>query len=145
MKKTIICLTVVLIIIAIIGSIAGIKYFAYKQEYNTIKRENAEFEEYKDKVIYGLDVATIMNKAADKNTKNKIEKDESGIYICNDKNSIHVEIYIKDNEKTYSMETFYNAGTDKFVQYYGGIQFKCSKIEYHKNTGRIKNILFEQT
>ena len=47
-------------------------------------------------------------------------------------------------ETTYKMEAFYNAGTEQFIQYYGNIKFKCSKIEYHENTGRIKYILFEQ-
>ena len=106
--------------------------------------ENAEFAEYKNKEIYGLDIATIMNKAVDKNTKNKVQKDEQGMYISNDTNSIQIEIYIWDNETTYKMETFYEAGTEKFAQYYGNIKFKCSKIEYHKETGRIKYMLFEQ-
>ena len=49
-----------------------------------------------------------------------------------------------DNETTYKMEKIYNAGTEQFVQYYRTIKFKCSKIEYHEKTGRIKYILFEQ-
>ena len=86
----------------------------------------------------------MMNKAIDKNTKNKIEKDDQGNFIQNDKNSVEIEIYMTDNETTYKMETIYNAGTEQFAQYYGNIKFKCSKIEYHKKTGRIKYILFEQ-
>lgn len=42
------------------------------------------------------------------------------------------------------MEMFYNAGTEQFVEYYRNIKFKCSKIEYHKNTGRVKYMYFEQ-
>ena len=140
MKKILIFLAIVIVIVAIIA----VNYTSYKTEYNSIMSENAEYEEYKDKEIYGLDIATIMNKTVDKNTKNKIEKDEQGMYISNDTNSIQIEIYILDNETTYKMETFYDAGTEQFVQYYGNIKFKCSKIEYHKNTGRIKYILFEQ-
>ena len=51
-----------------------------------------------------------------------------------------------ENDKHYElqMEQIYNSGTEQFVQYYGNIKFKCSKIEYHKKTGRIKYILFEQ-
>ena len=85
-----------------------------------------------------------MNKAVDKNTKNKIEKDDNGNFIQNDENSIEIEIYMSDNETTYKMENIYDAGTEQFVQYYGKIKFKCSNIEYHKKTGRIKYILFEQ-
>lgn len=140
MKKILIFLVVLIIIIAIVI----VNYSSYKTQHNMIISENAEFEEYKGKELNGLNIATIINKAIDKNTKNRIEKDEKGIFIPNDNNSIEIEIYIKDNETTYKMETFYNAGTEKFVEYYGSIKFKCSNIEYHEKTGRIKYILFEQ-
>lgn len=140
MKKIIIFLLIILIIVSVIG----FKYISYKSEYKVIQNENSEFEGYKDKEIYGLDIATIINKAVDKNTKNKIEKNDKGEFIQNDSNSIEIEIYMTDNETTYKMETIYNTGTEQFVQYYGDIKFKCSKIEYHKNTGRIKYMLFEQ-
>ncbi len=140
MKKIIIFLLIILIIVSVIG----VKYISYKSEYKVIQNENSEFEGYKDKEIYGLDIATIINKAVDRNTKNKIEKDDNGNFIPNDSNSIEIEIYMTDNETTYKMETIYNNGTEQFVQYYGDIKFKCSKIEYHKNTGRIKYMLFEQ-
>ena len=125
-------------------AIVGVRYISYKSEYNAVRRENADFEKYKDQEVYGLDVASIMNKAVDKNTKNKIEKDDNGNFIQNDENSIEIEIYMSDNETTYKMENIYDAGTEQFVQYYGKIKFKCSNIEYHKKTGRIKYILFEQ-
>ena len=140
MKKIFIFLAIVLVIVAIVS----FQYISYKNEYNIIQNENAEFEEYKDKEVYGLNVGTMINKAVDKNTKNKIEKDDNGNFIQNDSNSIEIEIYMTDNETTYKMETIYNSGTEQFVQYYGNIKFKCSKIEYHKNTGKIKYILFEQ-
>ena len=65
MKKIFIFLASVLIIIAIVG----FKYISYKNEYNIIQNENAEFEEYQEKELYGLNVGTIINKAVDKNTK----------------------------------------------------------------------------
>ena len=140
MKKIFIFLAIVVIIVAIVG----VRYISYKSEYNAVRRENADFEKYKDQEVYGLDVASIMNKAVDKNNKNKIEKDDNGNFIQNDENSIEIEIYMSDNETTYKMENIYDAGTEQFVQYYGKIKFKCSNIEYHKKTGRIKYILFEQ-
>lgn len=140
MKKIFIFLAIVLVIVAIVS----FQYISYKNEYNIIQNENAEFEEYKDKEVYGLNVGTMINKAVDKNTKNKIEKDDNGNFIQNDSNSIEIEIYMTDNETTYKMETIYNSGTEQFVQYYGNIKFKCSKIEYHEKTGKIKYLLFEQ-
>ena len=140
MKKVFIFLAIVVIIVALVGY----KYISYKNECNNIQKENADFDKYKDQDVYGLEIASMMNKAIDKNTKNKIEKDDQGNFIQNDKNSIEIEIYMTDNETTYKMETIYNAGTEQFAKYYGNIKFKCSKIEYHKKTGRIKYILFEQ-
>ena len=140
MKKVFVFLTIIVIIVAIVGY----RYAVYKSEYNAVQKENADFEKYKDQEAYGIDVASMMNKAIDKNTKNKLEKDDQGNFIQNDENSIEIEIYMTDNETTYKMETIYNSGTEQFVQYYGNIKFKCSKIEYHEKTGRIKYILFEQ-
>ena len=142
MKKIFIFLMVILVIVFVIG----FKYTSYKNEYNIIQNENAEFDQYKDKEVYGLTVGTIINKAVDKNTKNKIEKDNNGNFIQNDENSIKVEVHMTESDKEYElqMEQIYNSGTEQFVQYYGNIKFKCSKIEYHEKTGRIKYILFEQ-
>lgn len=141
MKKPII---IILTIVIAIVSVIGIKYYNYTTQYDSIIKENAKFEEYKDKEITGIELVTLMNRTVDKNTKNKIEKDENGIFIPNEENSIEIEIYMQDNQKTYKMETIYNAGTEQFIKYYRDIKFKCSKIEYHTKTGRVKYMLFEQ-
>ena len=141
MKKTIILLfTIVFIIVTILF----VSYNSYQKEKSEIIKSNLEYEEYKDKKIYGLHLGTLINKTIDKNLKNKIEKDENQMFIPNDENSIQIEIYMKDNEQTYKMEAFYNSGMQQFMQYYKEIEFKCSKIEYHKKTGRVKYLLFEQ-
>lgn len=140
MKKIVIFFIIVLIIVAIVG----VKYSSYIIDRNSIISENEEYEQYLDQEIYGLDLASIINKATDKNIRNNISKSEDGSFIENDENSIEIEIFMKDNEKTYRFESIYNNGTEQFVQYYGNIKFKCSKIEYHKSTGRISYILFEQ-
>lgn len=141
MKKTIIILIAVIIVLV---SIIGIKYSSYLVNLNEIKIENAKYEKYINQEIYGIDLATLINKSVDQNVKKEIENDEKGIFISNDKDSIHIEIYMQDNETTYKMETIHNAGIEKFVQYYGDIKFKCSKTDYHKKTGKIKYMLFEQ-
>lgn len=140
MKKVIIIISIAIIAISIIC----INYYSYKIRYDRVLEENAEFEQYKNKEIYGIELGTIINKTIDKNTKNKVQKDEKGFYVSNEENSMHIEIYIQDNEQLYKMETFYKSGTEQFVQYYGNIKFKCSKIEYHKNTKKVKYLLFEQ-
>jgi len=132
MKKI---LFIVFTIIIIFVTIVFVRYMSYKNEYKQILKENVEFGQYKDKELYGIELATLINKAVDKNTQNE-EKENS--------NSIEIEIYMQDNEQTYKMETFYNTGIQQYIQYYYNIKFKCSKIEYDKTTGRINYLLFEQ-
>ena len=61
MKKIFIFLAIVLVIVAIVS----FQYISYKNEYNIIQNENAEFEEYKDKEVYGLNVGTANDSCTD--------------------------------------------------------------------------------
>lgn len=133
-----------LIIIAIVVGISYL-YLNYKANYNEAKKENMQFESYYNQEMYGVELATIINKAIDNNLTNEVEKDNKGKYISNDKNSINIDIkMLDDNGTIYNMEKIYNGGTSKFVQYYNQIKFKCTKIEYHTLTNKIKYMLFEQ-
>ena len=103
-----------------------------------------EYTNYYKKQVMGGEIATLINKAIDKNKENNVETDENGNYINNENNSINIDIKRIDVDKTYSMETIYDSGMDKFVQFYGEITFKCTKLEYHNLTNRVKYMLFEQ-
>lgn len=140
MKKIALAFLVIVIIIVGISYI----YLNYQLHLDSSKRENMQFESYYEKEIGGTELATIINKAIDNNTKNSIEKDKKGKYIDNENNSINIDIKITDNDKTYNMEALYAGGIDKFTQYYKQIIFKCTRIEYHKSTNKIKYMLFEQ-
>ena len=131
MKKFIIFLVVILIIIATVSYI----YLNYKVSYDIAKKENYQFESYYNQEIFGPDVATVINKAVDKNSTNFIE---------NDTNSIKIDIKFLDDDKTHKMEEIFNNGIGTFMQYYSQIKFKCTKIEYHESTKKIKYMLFEQ-
>ena len=140
MKK----LAVFFLIIVII--IAGISYMylSYKANYHEAQRENNQFESYYNQEFYGADVATIVNKAYDSNLTNSVQRDDSGNFIENDTTSIKIDLKMLDTDETYNMETIYKGGMDKFVQYYGSIKFKCTKIEYHNKTQKVKYMLIEQ-
>ena len=140
MKKFIIFFAVSIIIICIISYI----FINYKANYNVAKISNLEFENYLNKELYGTDVSTLINRAVDNNEKNSVQKNNKGIYLNNDKNSINIEIKMKDDDSTYKMEMFYKNGIQNFIKYYGNIKFKCTKIEYHQVTKKVKYILFEQ-
>lgn len=140
MKKLIVFLVVVLIIVATITYM----YFNYKATYNEAQVKNAQYESYDGKEIFGTDLATLINKAVDDNTKNNIGKEDTGLYTDNGKNSIRIDILFTDDKKVHSMEEIYNSGTSTFMQHYNQIRFKCTKIDYHSKTGRVSYIYFEQ-
>ena len=132
-----------LILVIIIVGISYL-YLNYKASYNKAVIENRQFESYKNQEISGTELTTIINKAVDNNENNEVQKDNKGKYINNENNSINIDIKMIDVDKTYSMETIYDSGMDKFVQFYGEITFKCTKLEYHNLTNRVKYMLFEQ-
>jgi len=140
MKKFIIFLVVILIIIATISYI----YLNYKVSYDIAKKENYQFESYYNQEIFGPDVATVINKAVDKNSTNNISKDNKGNFIENDTNSIKIDIKFLDDDQTHKMEEIFNNGIGTFMQYYSQIKFKCTKIEYHGTTKKVRYMLFEQ-
>ena len=140
MKKLIIFLVIVLIIVATVGHM----YLNYKANYNEAQVKNAQYESYDGKEIFGTDLATLINKAVDDNTKNKIEKEDTGLYADNGTDSIRIDVLFTDDNKVHSMEEIYNSGTDTFMQYYNQIRFKCTKIDYHSKTGRVSYMYFEQ-
>ncbi len=141
MKKLAIFFLILVIIVVGISYM----YLNYKATYNQAKRDNMQFESYYNQEIYGTDLATIINKAVDSNKNNEIQKDNKGKYINNDKDSINIDIkMLDDNGTIYSMEKIFNGGTSTFVQYYSQIKFKCTKLQYHQKTNKVKYLLFEQ-
>ena len=141
MKKIIICiLSIFLIIICIVG------YSVYSKNENTaqISVDNKTYESYYNKEVLGTDIISIINKATDSNKKNDIKIGEDGNYIDNGKNSIRIEIKFLELDKVITMERINNVGIEKFWSNYGALSFKCTKIEYHQNTHRVKYMYFEE-
>lgn len=140
MKKTIIFIICVVIIIL---SAFYMKYLDYREERNSVKKSNLEYEMYLNKEITGRELTSVVNKAVNNNEKNKVAKNENKIYEKNDETSISIDILMSDNETTYKMETIYNGGMVTFIQYYGDILFECTKIEYNIK-GKVCYMVFEQ-
>lgn len=132
-----------IIIIAIVSTVAYI-YLNQIATNRQLQKENAQFNIKKEQEMTGQDLATILNRILDTNEKNKIQKDKNGNYIENNENSIKMDITFTDVDITYNIERIGQAGISNFVQNYRGIIFKCSEVQYHKSTGRIKYIRFEQ-
>ena len=119
-------------------------YLNYKANYFEARKENNQFESYYEQEFYGADVVTLVNKAYDNNLTQSVEKDNKGKFVENETNSIKMDIKMLDNDTTYDMETLYSGGMDKFAEFYNAIKFKCTKIDYHSQTGKVKYMLIEQ-
>ena len=126
--------------------IVGISYMYlnYKSSYYEAKKENNQFESYLNQEFYGAEVVTLINKAYDNNLTSKVEKDNKGNFIENEENSIKIDLKMTDVDETFNMETLYSGGMDNFIKFYNNIKFKCTKIDYHKKTGKIRYMLIEQ-
>jgi len=96
------------------------------------------------RLYIGAELATVINKAIDNNEKYSVEKDSSGLYDENNENSVRIDIYIADNQTTYSTEKIYKVGIEQFVSNFNTEQFKCTQIKYHEKSKRVKYLLFEQ-
>ena len=141
MKKIAIFFIITILIVCAIFAM----YISYKSNYNMSKKSNLAFEKYLNEEVYGTDLATVINRAVDRNEKNEVTKNNKGIYQNNDENSINIEIKMLDDDSVYKMEKFYNDGIQNFINYYGNIKFKCTDIKYHSATNQVKYMLFEQT
>ncbi len=108
MKKAIL---IILGVITIAIAIILVKISDNNIKKNNIYSFNIEFEEYKDKTIYGADILSIINKAIDNNEEHKVEKDENGYYKEDEDYSVKIDLTLltKDKEgnkieNVYSME-----------------------------------------
>lgn len=137
-------LLMILAIIFIVICIVSGAIFNLKTENREISKYNLEYENYLNKEILGTEVATLISKVIDQNEKNNVKKNEKGYYIENNENSIKIDLKMTTLDKTYPMEEIYNNQITNFVQNFSQIKFKCTKIEYHKDTKKISKMVFEE-
>ena len=141
MKKTLLLVSIPILVILF----STIGLLITKNTTNRLlKQENSKYECYLNRTIYGTEVATIINKAIKQNKNKQVQKDEKKHYIENNENSIKIEIKMLTTGKPYPMEEIYNNDMTQFVQNFNFIQFKCTKLEYHKSSGKVKKLLFEE-
>lgn len=141
MKKIFILL--ILIVIIVVG-IFILNYKNFEKQKIDIENFNFGYEKYNKANLNGLDVTTLINKAISNNEKYAISKNEEGLYILDDENSIEIYITMIIDGKTYRMESINKKGTTSFASYFGQVNFKCTDITYHKN-GKIASMTFEAT
>ena len=141
MKKSFLIITAIILIIIFI--VLGYIFEAQAKQ-NEVISYNKQYESYLGKEIYGAEIATIINKVTEQNERNNVAKDENGYYIDNGTNSIKIDLKMITIEKTYPMELIYKNDITSFVKNFNVILFKCTNIEYHKKTGKVSKLIFEQ-
>ena len=146
LKKNVIIMSSLLLVVIIIC----ITFLSIQQkQVFSAKKENQGYEQYREKILYGTEVITLINKAMNENEQNKVQKDQKGNYIENDMNSILIEIEMitdEEEQKTtmYRMETINKVGISEFITNFNTAEFKIKQIDYHTKTGKIKKIIIEQ-
>lgn len=121
---------------------------------NTLEQEIADvnkgFEAYNKKIMYGIDVINVLNKAIDNNKRNDCEFDENSEF------NVNITLNITDNQtipelniKTYTLSNDYAELTSLIANAnnpdsnFKRRTFRCTKVEYH-DSGRVKNMNFTQ-
>ena len=141
MKKIILC---ILAISFIIVSVVVYNIYQKNEKIAQSNADNKTYESFYNKEVLGTDIISIINKVTDSNEKNEIEKDEDGNYIENDENSIKIDIKFTELEQVITMERINKIGIQQFWKNYGALNFKCTKIEYHQKTNKVKYMYFEE-
>ncbi len=140
MKKTLIIMLILFIAILAAVSIAVVDL---QQTGNQVKQFNQIFEEYKDKTLLGSEVASLINKAIDNNEKNQISKNDKGIYQEDGKYSVQIFVKLEKDGEYFTMERINALKITEFVKNFSLQDFKCTGIEYHKETKRVSKVYFE--
>lgn len=141
MKKRILVILGIFIIILLF-----VVYLLYN--YNRVAKQaqsfNNKYEQYYQKTILGVDLATILNTTDDYNYKNNIQKDSNEKYYVETENSVLIQVKFLEKDEPVKMEDILSQDIKNFVKYYGSLEFKCTNIEYHKENEQVKSLYFEQ-
>ena len=141
-NKILLVLTIFMVILAISC------YIVYQYRLNIIENQkiNNQYKSYYQAQVLGTELVSIINETEDINSKNEILKNDEGLYIDNQDNSIkmYIEFIYKDEYKTLEIEKILKDGIENFIKNYGAQSFKCTKITYHEKTKNVKEIIFTE-
>ena len=140
MKKYIVLLASAILVCCIL---VYAKY-QIKVKNSMINFENNPYTSILNKEISSAELATLINKAMNKNAENKIEKDDKGYYIENDENSIKIDVQFIIEDTILTGVQIERSNETEFITAYNSAKFKCTKIEYHKITKLAKHLYFEE-
>lgn len=137
----------IIIIFIVVLSLSIYLVYNYRTNYMEAQKINNEYKSYYNLQMLGTELVSIINRTEDLNEKNGIQKDENGLYIENDNNSIRIYINFiyKDEYTTLEAEKIANDGVENFIKTYSTASFKCTDIQYHNKTNNVKSLTFTET
>ena len=139
---------IVIVILLILLMLSVYVVYIYRNYSSREEQEiTSEYAQYYNQQKTGTELISIINRTADINENNNIEKDENGFYIENETNSIkiYIEFIYEDGTRTLEMERIINNDIKSFIKAYSTANFKCTNIEYHNKTKNVKSLTFVQT
>lgn len=143
MKKSFFIVLFALIVITIV-----VTYMVFQFRKNEVEKQkiNNEYSVYLNKTIPGTDLMSLVNKTIDLNEKNEVPRDSNKRYIEDSENliQIYIDFIYKKETRTLQIEDIEKGGTEAFIKNYSTASFKCTNIEYEKNTGKIKSLKFSE-
>ena len=131
-----------------------------RTEAKNLQKFNAQYEAFNRNVLYGVDMISVVNKMVDHNAKNPDKRLEIDVIITTPEKGTAVLLegryrnveelndYIKDlNEETEKnkLEAIAKGQTwwdDTYTQFKSST-FRCTGIEYDKETTRVKRMSFK--
>ena len=146
-KEFILLLITVVIILTIIFS----KYVEYSKIKLETQRINKEFLAYQNSTVQINTVVSLMGKAVEINKNNSIKQNDKKHFEENDVNSIKIYLEVQSTKQpefvVIPMEDLIlneKAGATKVENAFNDCLFRITKIEYHKKTKQVKQIVFTE-
>ena len=143
MKKSFFMILFALIVITIV-----VTYIVFQFRKNEVEKQkvNNEYSVYLNKTIPGTDLMSLINKTIDLNEKNEVPRDSNKRYIKDNENliQIYIEFIYKKETRTLQIEDIEKGGTEAFIKNYSTAVFKCTSIEYNKDTNKVKSLVFSE-
>lgn len=143
MKKSFFMILFALIVITIV-----VTYTVFQFRKNEVEKQkvNNEYSVYLNKTIPGTDLMSLINKTIDLNEKNEVPRDSNKRYIKDNENliQIYIEFIYKKETRTLQIEDIEKGGTEAFIKNYSTADFKCTSIEYNKDTNKVKSLVFSE-
>ncbi len=137
----------ILIIFMCVLLVVAYYVYSYRNSIAESQKMNREYEQYQNSQMLGSELISLINKTVDVNTDLGIEKDQDGLFIDNEENSIkiYVNFVYEDDYKTLEMEKIYNNGAENFMKVYSTASFKCTEFTIHEKTNNVKSLTFTET